>query len=102
MTAAKESRAQERNRRKTFEGIVVSDRMEKTRIVTVKRLVRHPFHEKVIRKSSKFCVHDGTNASHQGDLVEITSTRPLSKTKRWRLVRIVKAAPRATPLEVKA
>ena len=82
----------ERDQRKTFEGVVVSDKMDKTRIVSVPRSVRHKFYEKIIRKRSKFAVHDETNTSKEGDLVEIMSTRPLSKTKRWRLVRVVKAA----------
>ena len=90
----KDSAVEERAHRKTFEGVVVSDRMDKTRVVRVARLVRHPFYEKVMKKSSKFSVHDEDNTSRQGDLVEIMSTRPLSKTKRWRLVRVVKAAPR--------
>ena len=90
----------ERAKRKTFEGVVVSDKMNKTRTVAVSRLVKHPFYEKVAKKRSKFAVHDEANASHEGDLVEITSTRPLSKTKRWRLVRVIKAAPRVA--EVKA
>jgi small subunit ribosomal protein S17 len=85
---------EERNARKTFEGVVVSDKMNKTRTVAVSRSVRHPFYEKITRKQSKFSVHDETNSSHEGDLVEIASTRPLSKTKRWRVVRVIKAAPR--------
>jgi small subunit ribosomal protein S17 len=85
---------EERNARKTMEGIVVSDKMDKTRIVTVERSFRHPFYEKIMKKQSKFAVHDEKNDSHEGDLVEIMSTRPLSKSKRWRLVRIVKAAPK--------
>lgn len=89
--------APERHQRKIFSGVVVSDKMDKTRIVSVARLVRHPFYEKVSRKSSKFSAHDETNQSHEGDLVEIMSTRPLSKTKRWRIVRILKAAPRLAP-----
>lgn len=89
-----DAEAAKRGRRKTFEGVVVSDRMNKTRIVSVTRLVRHPFYEKVIKKFSKFAVHDEANASRQGDLVEISGTRPLSRTKRWRLVRVVKPAPR--------
>ena len=87
--------AEERAQRKTLEGIVMSDKMDKTRTVRVTRTVKHPFYQKVMTKSSKFHVHDETNSSHEGDRVEITSTRPLSKLKRWRLVRIVKAAPRA-------
>ncbi len=101
MTQAQEAPA--RKRRKTLEGIVVSDRMDKTRVVKVERLVRHPFYEKVVRRESRFYVHDPGNASHEGDLVEIASTRPLSKTKRWRLARIVKASPRASaPEEARA
>lgn len=89
--AAEAARAQ----RKTMEGVVVSDKMDKTRTVRVTRSVRHPFYAKVMTKSSKFHVHDEGNQSRAGDLVEIVSTRPLSKLKRWRLVRVVKAAPKA-------
>lgn len=84
-----------RNHRKTFEGTVVSAKMNKTRVVTVERRVRHPFYEKIVKKSKKFYVHDEDNKAKLGDLVEIVSMRPLSKTKRWRLVRIVKEAVRA-------
>ena len=85
---------EDRNKRKRIEGVVVSDRMDKTRVVTVERTVRHPFYEKIMRKNGKFYVHDEANESREGDLVEIMSTRPLSKLKRWRLVRVVKASPR--------
>ena len=85
----------DRGNRKTMEGVVVSDKMDKTRVVRVSRSVRHPFYGKVMTKSSKFHVHDESNQAKEGDLVEIMSTRPLSKTKRWRLVRVVKAAVRA-------
>jgi small subunit ribosomal protein S17 len=84
----------ERGHRKTMEGVVVSDKMDKTRTVRVTRTVRHPFYAKVMTKSSKFHVHDEGNQSREGDVVEIVSTRPLSKLKRWRLIRVVKAAPR--------
>jgi len=87
--------AEERGRRKTMEGVVVSDKMDKTRVVRVTRSVRHPFYQKVMTKSSKFHVHDEGNQAREGDLVEIASTRPLSKLKRWRLVRVVKSAPKA-------
>ena len=90
---------EDRGRRKIMEGVVVSDKMDKTRVVRVTRSVRHPFYGKVLTKSSKFHIHDESNTSRAGDLVEITSTRPLSKLKRWRLVRVVKAAPKA--VEVK-
>ncbi len=83
---------QERNQRKRLEGTVVSAKMNKTRVVTVERRVRHPFYEKIVKKSKKFYVHDEENKAKLGDLVEIVSMRPLSKTKRWRLVRIVKEA----------
>ena len=88
--------AVERSKRKTLSGVVVSDRMNKTRIVEVTRRVRHPFYEKIIKKSSRFGVHDETNQSRQGDHVEISSCRPLSRTKRWRLVRVIEAAPRSS------
>lgn len=84
----------QRAERKNMEGVVVSDKMNKTRVVSVERLVRHSFYEKVMRKTSKFYVHDESNQSIKGDLVEIASTRPLSKLKRWRLVKILKSAPR--------
>ena len=84
----------DRGKRKTFSGIVVSDRMNKTRVVEVSRTVRHPFYEKITRKSSRFNAHDETNQSRQGDLVEIMGSRPISRTKRWRVVRVIKAAPR--------
>lgn len=87
-----------RARRHTFQGIVVSDKADKTRVVTVLRQTRHPRYEKIVRGKSKFYVHDEGNESHVGDLVEIMGTRPLSKLKRWRLVRIVKQAPRAAGL----
>ena len=86
--------ADPRGQRKTMEGTVVSDKMDKTRTVRVTRTVRHPFYLKVMTKSSKFHVHDENNESREGDVIEIASTRPISKLKRWRLVRVVKAAPR--------
>lgn len=90
----------ERTSRKTMEGVVVSDKMNKTRIVSVERSFRHPFYEKIMKKQSKFAIHDETNESHEGDLVEIMSTRPLSKSKRWRLVRVIKAAPKVAEAKV--
>jgi small subunit ribosomal protein S17 len=91
--------AEERGQRKTMEGVVVSDKMDKTRVVRVTRTVRHPFYMKVMTKSSKFHVHDESNQSRAGDVIEITGTRPLSKLKRWRLVRVIKAAPRAAEVK---
>lgn len=79
--------------RKVFEGVVISDKMTKTRVVLVERLSRHPFYEKVMRKNTRLVVHDEENVSKLGDFVQVMSSRPLSKTKRWRLVRIVRKAP---------
>lgn len=94
MTAKASTENQPRGRRHVFIGVVVSDKAEKTRVVSVRRLVRHPRYEKIVRRRSKFYVHDEGNQSKTGDLVEIMATRPISKLKRWRLIRIVKAAPK--------
>lgn len=75
--------------REIREGIVVSDKMNKTRVVMVTRTVRHPLYEKVIRKRKKYYVHDERNESKVGDYVRIIETRPLSKLKRWRLLEII-------------
>ncbi|NQU73361.1 MAG: 30S ribosomal protein S17 [Candidatus Omnitrophica bacterium] len=81
----------QRSSRKEKVGIVVSDKMDKTITVQVERLTRHPWVGKIIRKYSKFKAHDEKNKAKSGDTVRIAETRPLSKTKRWRLVEIVKA-----------
>ena len=73
----------ERGRRKTKIGTVVSDKMDKSRTVAIKRYVKHPLYKKYVRKTSKFMVHDEKNESHVGDLIRIMETRPLSKRKRW-------------------
>jgi len=82
----------ERGSRKIREGKVVSDRMDKTVVVEVNRLVRHPLYKKVIRRTSSCKVHDAQNECGIGDRVRIMETRPLSKTKRWRLVSILEKA----------
>jgi small subunit ribosomal protein S17 len=74
---------------KTMVGRVVSDRMEKTRVVVVQRLVKHPLYQKYIRRRSRFKVHDETNASRAGDRVLIIETRPLSREKRWRVKEVL-------------
>jgi small subunit ribosomal protein S17 len=84
--------AEERNKRKVRIGIVVSDKSDKTITVSVQRQEVHPKYEKIIRLSKKYKVHDEKNESHIGDTVRIMETRPLSKTKRWRLVEIVEKA----------
>src|SRR5262245_41981780 len=79
----------ERGKRRVVVGVVTSDKMNKTRRVEVPRLVRHARYGKYIKRRTVCHVHDENNESHVGDRVEIMETRPLSKTKSWRLVRIV-------------
>lgn len=78
------------HRRKTLLGEVVSDRMHKTITVRVERRVRHPIYERVIKRSKKYHAHDERNQCQIGDWVRIVETRPLSRTKRWRLQEIVR------------
>lgn len=82
----------ERNERKIRTGKVVSDKMEKTVVVAVERLVQHPLYKKPVKQTTKFKAHDENNDSHIGDTVVIMETRPLSKDKRWRVVEIVERA----------
>lgn len=79
----------ERNIRKTRVGVVVSDKMDKTVVVAVERLVRHPFYKKYIKRTKKLKAHDEKNECRIGDKVKIMETRPLSKTKRWRVFEII-------------
>lgn len=80
---------QVRKKRKERHGIVVADKMDKTVTVQVERLTHHPWLGKTLKKYSKFKVHDEKNEAKAGDFVKIEETRPLSKTKRWRLVEIL-------------
>ncbi len=73
-------------------GTVISDKMDKTVIVQVERLVKHRVYKKYVRRRSKFAAHDGNNTSQIGDKVIITDTRPLSRTKRWRVSKVVEKA----------
>jgi small subunit ribosomal protein S17 len=82
----------QRKRRKLRQGIVTGDKMDKTIVVTVTHLVRHPLYGKIIKRTKKFKAHDETNEAHVGDSVEIIETRPLSKDKCWRLNQIVERA----------
>lgn len=82
----------ERNERKTRIGKVVSDKMEKTVVVAVERLVRHSLYNKSVKNTVKFKAHDEQNECRVGDTVEIMETRPLSKDKRWRVVEILERA----------
>jgi small subunit ribosomal protein S17 len=79
-------------KRKTKVGRVVSDKMDKTIVVSVERLARHPLYKRVIRLTTKFKAHDEQNDAHVGDTVLIEESRPLSATKRWRLVEVVQRA----------
>lgn len=81
-----------RGKRKVVQGVVASDRMDKTITVSVQFLAEHPIYGKRVRRSSKYSAHDEANEARQGDKVEIVETRPLSKKKRWRLVRILERA----------
>jgi len=74
---------------KTREGVVVSDKMTKTRVVMIERVYRHPRYERVITRSRRLKAHDETNASKVGDRVLIEETRPLSKDKRWRIRQVL-------------
>jgi small subunit ribosomal protein S17 len=84
--------AEERNLRKTRTGTVTSDKMAKTITVAVERKVKHPIYGKFIKKTTKFHAHDEKEECGVGDVVTIMETRPLSKTKRWRLVEVVEKA----------
>ncbi|MFO7263075.1 MAG: 30S ribosomal protein S17 [Bacillota bacterium] len=81
--------AETRNRRKELVGRVVSDKMDKTIVVSVETYKRHPLYNKRIRYTKKYKAHDEHNEAKEGDLVRIMETRPLSKEKRWRLVEII-------------
>lgn len=87
--------AAERNQRKVMRGIVTSNKMQKTVVVQVDRKVRHPLYEKFISKRTKLYAHDENSEAKVGDVVELAQTRPLSKLKSWRLVRIIQKAPQA-------
>lgn len=82
----------ERGNRKRVIGVVASDKMAKTRVVAVTELQRHPLYGKYVKRTQKFHVHDEKNESKTGDKVLIIETRPLSKTKRWRLMKVLERA----------
>ncbi len=84
--------AVKRNLRKERVGVIVSDKMNKSIIVAVERKVKHPMYGKFVKKTSKFVAHDEKNECKIGDTVKIEETRPLSKTKNWRLVEILERA----------
>ena len=81
-----------RNLRKTRQGVVISDKMEKSIVIAAKFKEKHPLYGKFVQKTKKYHVNDENNEAHVGDTVLIMETRPLSKTKRWRLVSIIEKA----------
>ena len=89
---SEQSVAPERNTRKVREGLVVSDKMDKTVVVEVENRVKHAVYGKVMRRTSRLKAHDETNDCGIGDRVQIMETRPLSATKRWRVVEILERA----------
>src|SRR6266849_2516708 len=99
-TQPAQAQTEARGRRRVEVGVVTSDKMNKTRRVEIPRLVKHPRYGKYIRRRTICYVHDEQNASHTGDTVEIMETRPLSKMKNWRLVRVVTKAPGTVALEL--
>jgi len=85
-------KTQQGGRRKTRQGKVVSDKMEKTVVVAIESRIRHPLYGRIVRRSTRFKAHDETNNFHVGDTVEITECRPLSKDKCWRVSRLIERA----------
>ena len=84
--------AQVRGHRKVRQGVVVSDKMDKTVVVKVERRTKHPLYHKTVTRSEKYHAHDETNDAKVGDTVRIMESRPLSKMKRWRLIEIIERA----------
>ena len=84
--------AEERSRRKVREGLVVSDKMDKTVVVAVEDRFKHPLYGKVVRRTSRLKAHDENNECGVGDRVELMETRPTSATKRWRVVKVLEKA----------
>ena len=87
-----EAQGKARGERKVRTGVVVSDAMEKTVVVRIASSIRHPLYGKIVRRSTKLKAHDENGDAHVGDTVRIVETRPLSKTKRWRVVEVVEKA----------
>jgi small subunit ribosomal protein S17 len=98
-TTAPETPVAQKTRRQQKVGRVVSDKMEKTRVVTVETLKKHRIYKRTYRQTKRFHVHDEENRSHVGDVVRIEESRPLSKLKRWRLVEILKLGSGVVPVE---
>ena len=92
MAEAVVEQTEERGRRKSRVGKVVSDKMDKTVVVVIERLVKHPEYKRYVRRRSRFKVHDEKNECKEGDTIRFMETRPLSKEKRWRFVEFVERA----------
>ena len=92
MSETTETQAKARGRRKVREGLVVSDKMDKTIVVSLEDRKKHPRYSKVLRSTTKVKAHDETNSAGVGDRVKLMETRPLSATKRWRVVEILEKA----------
>jgi small subunit ribosomal protein S17 len=82
----------ERGIRKTLVGTICSDKMDKTVVVMIERLVKHPRYKKYVKRRAKYKAHDETNECHTGDTVSIIETRPLSREKRWRVKEVIRKA----------
>lgn len=83
---------EERGKRKVLTGKVVSDKMDKTVVVAVETMVKHPLYQRIVRRTRKFKAHDEQNSCRVGDKVRMMETRPLSKEKRWRIIEILERA----------
>ena len=92
MSQTPTDRATDRSRRKVRTGVVVSDAMDKTVLVRIDRQVRHALYGKTVRRASKLAAHDEANDAHVGDTVRVMETKPISKSKRWRVVEVVERA----------
>ena len=97
-TTPEQAVAQKKSRHQQKVGRVVSDKMEKTRVVTVETLKKHRIYKRTYRQTKRFHVHDEENLSHTGDMVRIEESRPISKLKRWRLVEILKPGSGIVPV----
>jgi small subunit ribosomal protein S17 len=82
----------ERKQKKVRVGTVISDKMEKTAVVQIERLVKHPIYKRYVRRRKRFKVHDEENQCRSGDVISFMATRPLSKDKRWRLIDVIERA----------
>ena len=94
--------AANKRRRRTFVGEVVSHRMDKTAVVIIERIFMHPTYKKVVRKTTKIKAHDERNECHEGDIVKIMESHPISKEKHWRIVEIMKRSKGMAPDEARS